>query len=143
MPGPAHGGAGPDTGTDRTCPSARCESGATLLGIKGPDGRIRHLRTALPIDDGFIAAAQEVGPPERRMRFAAPCATSGCSQWTGDRCGVIDRVLDHLATMDAPLRDTLPPCPIRGTCRWFDQTGEVACRACDLVVTDNSAIAAE
>ncbi|WP_341366960.1 hypothetical protein [Yoonia sp. BS5-3] len=135
--------ADPDTGADRTCPSARCAPGATLLGVKGSDGRVHNLRTAMPIDEAFVQQAKAHGAPEQRMRFAAKCETSGCSQWTGDRCGVIDRVLGHLEAHKVPLRDDLPPCPIRGTCRWYSQTGRTACHACDLVVTDNSQIAAE
>ncbi|MDO6588743.1 hypothetical protein DS901_14900 [Loktanella sp. D2R18] len=126
------------TGADRTCPSARCEPGATLLGVKGEDGRINHLRTAMPIDAHFVDTARQAGPPEQRMRFASRCATEGCSQWTGSRCGVIDRVLTHLGTMDLPVQNGLPACPIRATCRWFDQTGAAACHACTYVTTDNA-----
>ncbi len=131
------------TGAERTCPSARCAPGATLLGVKGPDGRVKNLRTAMPLDDAFVAQAQAHGMPEQRMRFASNCETKGCSQWTGTRCGVIDKVLGQLAALNAPLRSDLPPCPIRNTCRWFSQTGRAACSACELVITDNSHIAAE
>ncbi len=143
MASPEKGAAETGTGADRTCPSARCEPGAALLGVKGSDGRIANLRTAMPIDAAFIDAARDAGPPEQRMRFASPCATTGCSQWTGERCGVIDRVLDHLKDATVAQRETLPACPIRGTCRWYDQSGASACYACELVVTDNSAMAAE
>lgn len=128
---------------DKTCPSARAAPGAILLGVKGADGRIKHMRTAMSVDAAFIESASTSGKPEARMRFGAPCQTSGCAQWTGTRCGVIDNVLEHLAVDRAPVAKTLPPCPIRATCRWYDQTGETACYACDLVVTDQSAIAAE
>jgi len=131
------------TGSDKTCPSARAAPGATLIGVKGADGRIKHMRTAMQVDAAFIETASASGAPEARMRFASPCQTSGCAQWTGTRCGVIDNVLEHLAVHDAPLAETLPPCSIRATCRWYDQTGDAACHACDLVVTDQSAIAAE
>lgn len=130
--------------SDKTCPSARAAPGAMLLGIKGANGRIQHMRTPLVIDDNFVEIARSVGAPEARMRFASPCQTKGCAQWTGTRCGVIDNVLAHLAVQDErPQRTTLPACAIRATCRWFDQTGDAACLACDLVVTDQSAIAAE
>ncbi len=77
------------------------------------------------------------------MRFAAPCRTGGCAQWTGSRCGVIARVLDHLAPTPELLQTGgLPPCLIRQTCRWFAEQGAVACRACDLVVTDQAALVA-
>ncbi len=128
---------------DKTCPSARAAAGATLLGVKGADGRIKHMRTPMVVDAGFVAAASTQGPPEARMRFASPCQTSGCAQWTGSRCGIIDEVLQHLAADPAPQRATLPACAIRSTCRWHGQSGDSACYACDLVVTDQSLIAAE
>ena len=128
----------------RACPSAPCAPGTTLLGVVGADGRLQRLRTPMEVDADFVAAAQHGGAPEARMRFAGRCETSGCRQWTGTRCGVIERVLDRLSELGDPQAvDALPPCPIRATCRWFDQRGEPACRACSLVVTDASAVAAE
>ena len=120
----------------RTCPSARAEPGALLLGLHGAEGRTVPLRTAMVVDEGFIASARESGPPEARMRFANACVKGNCAQWTGHHCGVIERVLSHLGTPPAP--DTLPPCLIRATCRWFAERGGAACGVCDLVVTDNS-----
>jgi hypothetical protein len=120
----------------RTCPSARAEPGAVLLGVQGPQGRIKPLRTTMTVDEGFLAAARETGPPEARMRFANACVKGNCAQWTGHHCGVIERVLDHLGTPPAP--DTLPPCLIRATCRWFAERGGAACGVCDMIVTDNA-----
>ena len=128
---------------DRTCPSARCAPGNQLLGVKGSDGHVRHLRSSMTIDADFVETASAHGKPEARMRFSSPCATSGCAQWTGSRCGVIDHVLEHLEAARVPLANSLPLCPIRASCRWFDQTGETACRACSMVITDQSVIAAE
>lgn len=128
----------------RTCPSATCTPGNTLIGIRGDDGRIKALRTPLPVTPEFAGAAAEAGPPEARMRFASACQTSACSQWTGSRCGVIDRVLKHLEATPEALRRDLQPCAIRATCRWYDQSGAAACKGCDLVVTDMRApVAAE
>ena len=129
----------PDLG--KSCPSARCAPGNTLLGVVGADGRVSNLKTTLTLDEEFVAAAEAAGRPEARMRFAGNCVTSGCSQWTGSRCGVIDRVLGHLENeIDALKSDALPPCTIRGTCRWFAQIGDTACAACPLVVTDTREI---
>ena len=128
---------------DKSCPSARCAPGNLLLGVKEADGHIRNMRTPLPVDEDFVRAASRKGNPEARMRFTSKCATSGCAQWTGTRCGVIDHVLDHLEKAKVPLAASLPPCPIRGSCRWFSQSGDTACKACSMVVTDQSAIAAE
>lgn len=128
--------------TDRpglTCPSARAEPGALLLGVRGPDGRIVPVRTPMLLDAEDLAEAQRHGPPEARMRFAGACQRGGCAQWTGHRCGVIARVLDHLGVPEAaPLR----PCLIRATCRWFAEEGAKACGVCELVVTDQTGLAA-
>lgn len=127
----------------RSCPSAPAEPGARLIGIAGPDGRIQNLRTPLPVDAGFLAYASVQGPPEARMRFAGRCVEGRCKQWTGHSCGVIERVLDRLAELGDPQAEAeLQPCAIRGSCRWFGQSGRAACRACTLVVTDTRAPAA-
>lgn len=124
-------------GQGPTCPSAPAEPGALLLGLRGPEGRIVPVRTAMAVDAGFVAAARAEGAPEARMRFASPCREGGCAQWTGDRCGVIARVMDHLHAPAPP--PALPPCLIRATCRWFSERGGAACGVCELIVTDQMA----
>lgn len=128
--------AAPDT-RQRSCPSAPAAPGSMLLGVLGADGRIHNLRTAMTVDQDFLDAAGTNGPVEARMRFAGRCQTSGCSQWTGTRCGVIDRAMAHLeAARQSPVAADLPPCVIRGDCRWFAQAGPAACGTCSLIVTD-------
>ncbi len=136
---------GPYDETPKSCPSAPAAPGNTLLGMLGPDGRIHNLRTTMAVDDAFVARASQHGPPEARMRFAGTCVTSGCKQWTGARCGVIDRAMREIgAAGGAPAAESLPPCTIRATCRWFSQIGANACAACTLIVTDTrDAVAAE
>jgi hypothetical protein len=118
------------------CPSAPAEPGAGLLGVLGPDGKIHNLRTLMPVDEDFLAAVRLRGAPEERMRFSNRCQTSGCSQWTGTRCGVIDRAMKEMEVPGAPPADSLPPCSIRGSCRWFAQNGPKACHTCAFIVTD-------
>lgn len=125
-----------------SCPSAPCAPGARLIGMRGADGRIKNLRQSLEIDQDFIARASAQGQPEARMRFSSPCVEGKCSQWTGHKCGVIENVLARLADA-SPAADKLPPCSIRGDCRWFKQRGAAACHACDLVITDQTSVAAE
>ncbi len=115
-----------------------------MLGVAGKDGRIKHLRTPMPVDDDFVRQASANGPPEAHMRFAAPCEEGKCGHWTGAACGLIDKVLAHLEAEAPGMKAaTLPPCTIRGSCRWYSQTGEEACLACDLVVRQPAQIAAE
>ncbi len=126
---------------NRTCPNAKCKPGAILLGFKTPDGRIMHLRTAMAVDTAFVAAAREIGPPERRMRFAAYCADQGCQQWENGRCAVIDDLLDATKEDSTPMAEILPHCPIRDTCQWYAQCGASACMACELFVPEKQELA--
>ena len=132
-PGGASSAARP---AEYACPSAPAEPGAGLLGVLGPDGRIHNLRTPMHVDATFLEAAKTHGAPEARMRFSGRCQTSGCSQWTGTRCGVIDRAMQEMRVPALSPAAQLPPCTIRGTCRWFAQTGALACGTCALIVTD-------
>lgn len=120
----------------RACPSAPATPGAGLLGVLGADGRIANLRSLMQVDEGFLQAARAAGAPEARMRFTNPCATKGCSQWTGHSCGVIERVMASMGDAGHAPPRPLQPCPIRATCRWYDQAGPEACAACALVITD-------
>jgi hypothetical protein len=129
------------------CPSARCESGAILVGIAMPDGRIAYAADRLVIDEAFVQTAQAGRSPESRFRFASRCAQGACRQWTGQQCGVIERVLE-LAPASDQITDEitneiageaagLPVCSIRMSCRWYQQRGATACSVCSLVLTDN------
>jgi len=123
----------------RSCPSAPAAPGARLLGLLGPDGRVHNLKSVVTVDAGFLEAASEAGPVEARMRFASRCQTSGCAQWTGSRCGVIDKALKHIEAALPVEAGALPPCTIRSDCRWYAQTGPKACGACSYIVTDRRA----
>ena len=116
------------------CPSARCEPGAVLLGIVGPDNRVGYVTPRLTVDEDFVAAAQSARTPEKRLRFAQPCIESGCRHWQG-RCQVADGAVE-LDEAKAEASGPLPRCSIRPDCRWFAQLGARACRACPFVVTD-------
>jgi len=119
------------------CPSGRCKPGAILLGIVLSNGSVAFAKDRIVVDREFVDAAQKGRDPERRFRFGGSCIQSACRQWTGDRCGVIDEVLD--AIPEAALPSDLPECSIRPDCRWYLQSGETACRACPLVVTETRA----
>ncbi len=123
-----------------TCPSSRCEPGASLIAIVGDDGRLAHVTPALTVDEAFVEAAAQHGSPEARMRFASPCLEAGCAQWTGSSCGIIEQVM---AAGIGPAGGRLPRCAIRPSCRWYAQEGAAACRACPLVVTDATEGAAQ
>ena len=120
------------------CPSAKCEPGASLLGIVQADGKVGYLGEPLTIGEEFVERAHAGRTPERRFRFADTCVEGRCRQWTGSRCGVIDKVLKELEAAEA---EPLPRCGIRPHCRWFRQSGAAACAACPLVITDTREMA--
>lgn len=106
-----------------------------LIGVRTPAG-LGYVTPPLPVDAEFVErVAQTGGAAEQRFRFSEPCIEHGCQQWTGEACGLIDRLLE---TGTAAATD-LPACGIRSRCRWFAQERERACAVCPLVVTDNTA----
>ncbi len=116
------------------CPSARAEEGALLLGVVGPDQAVRMLLEPEPLTPELAEAVAAVGEPEKHFRFANRCVKSGCNQWNGGRCGVVDRIMavnQHLTESRA-----LPACGIRSQCRWYQQSGPLACTVCPFIVTD-------
>jgi hypothetical protein len=116
------------------CPST---PGAVLIGVVEEDGRVANLGTPLPVDIGFLEVARANGPPEQRFRFASRWAEGHCCQWDGQGCGLIDRVLGHVAAAGAlEMPASLPRCAIRAGCRWWRQQGAAACTVCPLVITD-------
>lgn len=119
----------------KLCPSHNCQEGSILLGIVMRDGRVAFSSDRLVINEEFVNIAREGRAPEKRFRFAGRCVQNGCSQWSGSRCGVIDKVID--CADDEIEQAALPDCSIRSECRWFSQTGAKACRICPEIVTDS------
>jgi hypothetical protein len=119
------------------CPSSACRPGATLVGVVLPNGRIAYAADRIVVDETFVRAAHEGRPPEQRFRFSTPCMNSGCQQWNGHECGLIDRLLaEYERQFGPPTTDDLPDCPIRPDCRWFLQRGGRSCAVCEILVTD-------
>ena len=116
------------------CPSARCTVGSRVMGVVQHDGTVAYLHKPIAVDADFVEIATRGRPPEERFRFADKCAEGGCSQWTGSRCGVSDRIVRHFAD-DATRSGKIPECGLRPTCRWFRQNGLDACTVCPLVTT--------
>jgi hypothetical protein len=118
----------------RSCPSAPCIEGALLLGVMTDTGRLAYVQPPVRVDAEFVANARARGHPERRFRFSLPCIEKGCSQWTGTRCGLADKLVEEVGSETEATR--LPACAIRGSCRWFAQHAAKACAVCPLVVAD-------
>lgn len=122
--------------TDLLCPSAEAGEGALVVGMRGPDGRVAYVTPPTPASAELLDGLREAGlVPERRFRFAQPCARGGCGHWTGGECGLVGRILASLAEPGAAPPEAPRRCGIRASCRWFAQRGWDACRACPLVAT--------
>ncbi len=120
----------------KTCPSSRFSKGAYLIGIKNEQEEMDMLATPVKITAelyGQMHSSAAGTKPEKTLRVANKCVESGCKQWTGTKCGVIDNVLQSIE--EKYLKDQLPECAIRSTCRWYAQRNIEACRACSLVTT--------
>ena len=119
----------------KLCPSYSCQPGAILLGIVMRDGRVAFSSDQLIINEEFVQIAHEGRTPEKRFRFGGQCVQNGCRQWTGERCGVIDKITE---TANINVESAaLPECSIRSECRWFYQRGAEACAVCPEIVTDS------
>lgn len=111
------------------------KEGAILLGIVNEKNEIDFIANSIKITEAFVQSSKEVDKaPEKRFRFSNICIQSGCKQWTGNRCGVIDEVLNMVE--EKYWKNNLPRCSIRQTCRWFAQSGANACKVCPLIITD-------
>lgn len=120
---------------NKLCPSSTATEGALLLGLVQGDKSVALLQTPLPIDQAFIDKAKPLGSLEKRFRFANKCIKSGCKQWTGSRCGVIQTLAE--INKNIVMENDLKPCLIRPRCRWFSEEGKSACTICTFVVTNN------
>jgi hypothetical protein len=122
-----------DKSTQALCPSSKCTDGAQLIGVVKEDGHVDMLKEAIQVDETFVNVAKQGRLPEMRFRFANKCIKNGCKQWTGERCGIIDQIMQHVNETD---NTSLPECSIRPQCRWYNQSGMEACKICPLVITD-------
>jgi hypothetical protein len=118
----------------KLCPSHNCQEGSILLGVVDGNGRVDFLTDRMIVNQEFVQIARAGRTPEKRFRFGGQCVTSGCKQWTGKRCGVIDSITESVE-INVENAD-LPECSIRSECRWFYQSGSEACAICPEVITD-------
>jgi len=120
-----------------TCPSAPAEIGSVLLGVVAERGQVAYLSPNVPVTPTLLDSLEASSVPlDNRLRFAGPCIAHRCIQWKGGEgtghCGLIEHAVRTLERTEGP--DTLPRCGIRSTCRWFEQSGAVACGLCPEVI---------
>jgi hypothetical protein len=117
-----------------SCPSAQPDmEGARVFGVIGEseaEPRVAYLTESAVVDSSHF---DRLGPlqPTHVFRFAAKCEESRCAHYSGERCTLVQRIVNCLD----PVVDLLPPCLIRPTCRWFAEAGREACLRCPQVVT--------
>lgn len=120
----------------KLCPSATCSKTASLLGVVQENKKVKFLEIPIKLNDAFIEKAHEDGEPEKKFRFVDKCVKSGCKQWTGSSCGVMNELSSSNPSINGD-EDHLPNCFIRRTCRWYSQDGAKACKICLFVVTES------
>ncbi|HEX6087993.1 MAG TPA: nitrogen fixation protein [Thermoanaerobaculia bacterium] len=124
-------------GSNPLCPSARPEMpGSVIFGVAREVGgveMIHHLAEPLPVTPELLALAAPVRPTEI-FRFAAPCAESACSHFDGTDCRLAMKIAERVQDVV----ETMPPCRIRPTCRWFTQEGRRACVRCPLIFSETA-----
>lgn len=118
------------------CPSSKCEDGATLLGVVQKDGHVSFLSKKMVVNQEFVEIARSGRSPEKRFRFSNKCMQGSCAQWSVNRCGIIDKLIETFGPRDEP--SELPNCSIRAQCRWYKQHGGRACVVCPETIYDNS-----
>ncbi|MGW4498580.1 hypothetical protein ACWENR_08175 [Micromonospora sp. NPDC004336] len=120
---------------ERMCPSTPAANATVFLGMITPAGRVAYVTPPLPAE---VALAQ-AGPGaavESTYRLAGPCVTARCGFWTGEHCGLGERLVASYRETAGTREAALPRCAIRRTCRWYAEQGAAACAACSHVVTD-------
>jgi hypothetical protein len=117
------------------CPSARPDmEGSMVFGVVGgtvEEPCVAFLDEPQRITDEILSLSEPVEPTEI-FRFAAPCAGNACKFFDGSSCRLAARV----ARLLPEAMETLPPCRIRPSCRWWQQEGKAACLRCPQVVTN-------
>jgi hypothetical protein len=117
------------------CPSAKPEmDGSVIFGIVAgtpEQPQLHHLREPKQIPSELLALDSPVKPTEI-FRIAATC-TEECLHFDGANCRLSQRIVEGLPQVS----ESIPPCPIRVDCRWWNQDGKEACLRCTQIVRDN------
>ena len=116
------------------CPSSQSDTDdAVAFGVvegtvEAP--RVAYLERSQPVEE--IVQPSAVKPTEM-LRIASSCQEKGCLHFDGSDCRLAAKIVEQLPTVT----ETLPPCQIRSSCRWWQQEGKSACLRCPQVVTEN------
>lgn len=92
--------------------------------------RVEYLERSQSVE--AIVQPSAVKPTEM-LRIASSCQEKGCLHFDGFDCRLAAKIVEQLPIVT----ETLPPCQIRSSCRWWQQEGKSACLRCPQVVTEN------
>lgn len=116
------------------CPSAQPDlPNARIFGVIGDvDGepRVSYLERAVPATDEWLALAGPLDPTSV-LRIAGTCQKCDCPHFESSRCTLAEKAAQLLP----PVVDSLAPCAIRKTCRWFAEQGRTICLRCSAVTS--------
>ncbi|MFF1411604.1 hypothetical protein ACFVX6_17750 [Streptomyces sp. NPDC058289] len=112
------------------CPSGSAYAPESLVlavrdGLDGPPVYLRAPRPAAEV----LAELPEGTEPRRLLRLASHCVPH-CLNREADTCTLATR-LEATSRFGPPL----PPCHLRPRCKWWTQSGPLACHACPQVST--------
>lgn len=123
--------------TTCSCPSSQPDQpGASVIGVLAQEkdsdtARVRLLPVAVPANQLIDLVVAPVRPTEV-LRFASPCVGDACKHFDEGKCQLARRIVAELPEVT----ETLRPCAIRSSCRWFQQERAAACRRCPQVITE-------
>jgi hypothetical protein len=112
-------------------------AGARIFGVLSAEAgvpRVAYLQPGVRVPKSILVKLQLAEPsvePTEIFRFVASCEEHRCTHFDGARCRLGERVARQLE----PVVDTLPPCQIRASCRWFAEQGRQVCLRCPQIVT--------
>jgi hypothetical protein len=116
------------------CPSAQPQiPGSVAFGVIGgtlKSPRVAWIEKPVPVTPELLSMTAPV-PPTQVLRIAAPCQEKACCHFDGIDCKLAARLVQLIPGV----AESLPPCRIRPSCRWFLQEGRSACKVCPQVVT--------
>lgn len=116
------------------CPSAQPEMrDSVVFGVIG--GTVEEPCTSYLLHPQPLYKVSKLSKPVEPtevFRIAASCAEHNCKHFDGSKCSLVQKIVK----LD-PAVDSLPPCPIRIDCKWWQQEGKEACLRCPFIVTTN------
>ena len=119
-----------------SCPSAQPDmEQARVFGLLGGTRdapRVDYLSREVDFDPESVELPAGVGPTQV-FRFTARCEESRCAHFNGSRCTLAERIRESLD----PVVESLPPCTVRSSCRWYAEQGTDICLRCPQIVTLN------